>query len=114
MTFEASGSTAGFNDGGTYNDGGPVPLAASLDPNAGGTSNDKTIWTLDQINANFNRSGYDWYTNNYGELNDGVLNYGFWLNQEELGNSYYTNVTGTVVSRQIDGVPHRGGISCAS
>ena len=96
MTFEASGSTAGFNDGGTYNDGGPVPLAASLDPNAGGTSNDKTIWTLDQINANFNRSGYDWYTNNYGELNDGVLNYGFWLNQEELANSYYTNVTGTV------------------
>jgi hypothetical protein len=76
-----------------YDDGGPV--SASLDPKAGTTYANKPIWNVDQIDANFNRSGYDWYTNNYGELQDGVLNYGFWLNKEELANSYYTNVTGT-------------------
>ncbi|MEG3166297.1 M10 family metallopeptidase C-terminal domain-containing protein [Sphingomonas sp. PB2P19] len=76
-------------------DGGPGPLAASLDPNAGSSYAGKPIWSAAQVGAFLNRSDYDWYTNNYGELNDGVLNYGFWLNQEELGNSYYVNIAGT-------------------
>lgn len=69
---------------------------ASLDPKAGGTYRDKPIWDVDQIAENLNRSEYDWYTNNYGELDDGVLNFGFWLNLQELNNSYYVNETGTI------------------
>lgn len=69
---------------------------ASLDPKAGGTYRDKPIWDVDTIAENLNRSGYDWYTNNYGELDDGVLNFGFWLNIQELNNSYYVNETGTI------------------
>ena len=61
----------------------------SLDPFAGGTYRGKVIYDLSQIDANLNRSGYDWYTNNYGELDDGVLNFGFWKNYDELYNSYY-------------------------
>lgn len=66
----------------------------SLDPSAGGTYADKTIWNVDQIAAHLNRTGYDWYTNNYGVLNDGVLNFGFWTSQAEIASSYYTNDTG--------------------
>ncbi|MDD1452991.1 M10 family metallopeptidase C-terminal domain-containing protein [Sphingomonas sp. H160509] len=76
-------------------DNGPNPVAASLDPKAGSTFADKPIWSATQVGEYLNRSGYDWYTNNYGELNDGVLNYGFWLNKDELGNSYYVNIAGT-------------------
>ncbi|SEN65243.1 Peptidase M10 serralysin C terminal [Sphingomonas gellani] len=84
----ASGLTHhGFDDGG--------PAAASLDPKAGGSYASKPIWDVNQIDANLNRTGYNWGKNNYGELNDGVLNYGFWLNKEELANSYYVNVAGT-------------------
>jgi Peptidase M10 serralysin C terminal/RTX calcium-binding nonapeptide repeat (4 copies) len=70
-------------------------LAASLDPDAGGTYADKTIWDVNAISDNLNRTGQSWYLNNYGELDDGVLNFGFWLNQEEINNSYYVNATGT-------------------
>lgn len=68
----------------------------SLDPDAGGTYAGKPIWTVDQIEANLNRTGSDWYTDNYGELDDGVLNFGFWLNYEELANSYYVNDDRTI------------------
>lgn len=68
----------------------------SLDPRAGGTYRDKPIWDLDTIEENMNRTGYDWYTNNYGELDDGVLNFGFWNSLEELNNSYYVNETGSI------------------
>ena len=81
--------------GTTSNAGLPV-LDSSLDPDAGGTFRGKPIFDLDQIEANLNRTGYDWYTNNYNELDDGVLNYGFWLNYEELANSYYVNATGSI------------------
>ena len=74
----------------------PGASDASLDPNAGGTYRGKPIWDLSQIEANLNRTGYDWYTNNYGELDDGVLNFGFWKNLSELENSYYVNETGTI------------------
>jgi Ca2+-binding RTX toxin-like protein len=73
-----------------------VPQSFSLDPLAGGTYADKPIYDLDQITANMNRTGYDWYTNNYGELDDGVLNFGFWQNIEDLQNSYYVNVDGSI------------------
>lgn len=68
----------------------------SLDPQAGGTYAGKTIFNLGQITANLNRTGLDWYTNNYNELDDGVLNFGFWQNIQEIQNSYYVNDTGTL------------------
>jgi hypothetical protein len=77
-------------------DRGEMTGAASLDPMAGSTYRSKPIWNIDTIESNLNRTGWDWYTNNYGELDDGVLNYGFWLNYEELANSYYVNATGTI------------------
>lgn len=75
----------------------PGSSDGSLDPKAdGGTYRGKDIFNLDEITANLNRTGNDWYTNNYGELDDGVLNFGFWKNIEELNNSYYVNETGTI------------------
>jgi Ca2+-binding RTX toxin-like protein len=74
----------------------PGALDSSLDPNAGGTYRDKPIWDLTQIEQNLNRTGYDWNTNNYGELNDGVLNFGFWKNYQELANSYYVSADGKI------------------
>ncbi len=68
----------------------------SLDPDAGGTYAGKEIWDPATIAANLNRSGYDWYTNNYGELDDGVLNFGFWKTLEQLESSYYVTPDGTV------------------
>ena len=64
--------------------------AFSLDPQAGGTANDKPIWNLDQIEANLNCTGWDWYTNNYGELDDGTvsLNFGFFADPEDLYPDY--------------------------
>ncbi len=68
----------------------------SLDPKAGGTYRGKPIFDLDEITANLNRTGQDWSHDNYGELDDGVLNFGFWKNIQELDNSYYVNETGTI------------------
>ncbi|UVO49889.1 M10 family metallopeptidase C-terminal domain-containing protein [Sphingomonas sp. SUN019] len=76
-------------------------LAASLDPDAGGTYANKTIWDVDAISDNLNRTGQSWYLNNYGELDDGVLNFGFWLNQQEMDNSYYVNATGTSAFSEV-------------
>lgn len=73
---------------------GEVFGAQSLDPSAGGSYRAKPVWSVGTISANLNRTGFDWYTNNYGELGDGVLNYGFWRNYEELANSYYVNAAG--------------------
>jgi hypothetical protein len=71
------------------------PDFVSLDPYAGDTYADKPIWTVGTISANLNRTGESWYLNNYGELDDGVLNFGFWKNFSEISNSYYVNATGT-------------------
>ncbi|HEU0067535.1 MAG TPA: M10 family metallopeptidase, partial [Sphingomonas sp.] len=76
-------------------DRGDLTESASLDPMSGSTYMNKPIWDLSKIEANLNRTGYSWKINNYGELNDGVLNFGFWLNYEELANSYYVNAAGT-------------------
>lgn len=76
-------------------DYGETGLAASLDPNAGGSYMGKPIWDVTTIAQNLNRSGQSWYKNQYGELNDGVLNFGFWKNIQEVQNSYYVNETGT-------------------
>ena len=74
----------------------PGADAGSLDPKAGGTYRDKPIWDLATIEANLNRTGYDWSHNNYGVYDDGVLNFGFWKNLAEVQNSYYVNETGTI------------------
>ena len=73
-----------------------TPDAGSLDPKTGGTYRGKPIWDVSQIAENLNRSGYDWMTNNYGVYDDGVLNFGFWKNIQELQNSYYVNETGEI------------------
>jgi Peptidase M10 serralysin C terminal/RTX calcium-binding nonapeptide repeat (4 copies) len=70
-------------------------IYASIDPQAGGTFNGKPIFTADEAGAYLNRNGYSWYLNNYGELDDGVLNFGFWDSYDELASSYYVNTTGT-------------------
>ena len=74
----------------------PGSQDSSLDPQVGDTYRGKPIWDLETIEENMNRSGYDWYTNNYGELDDGVLSYGFWADYRELVNSYYVNEDGTI------------------
>lgn len=81
---------------------GEDPEAFSLDPFAGQTYGGKPIWDLTTIEANLNRTGYDWYTNNYGVLADGTLNFGFWKNIQELQNSYYVNATGTDAFLEAD------------
>ncbi len=78
-----------------HGDDGGVVLSASLDPSAGSTYGSKPVWSAEQAAIFLNRAGQNWNSNNYGELDDGVLNYGFWLTQEELANSYYVNETGT-------------------
>ena len=75
--------------------------AVSLDPRAGETYADKPIFDLAQVAANLNRTNYSWYSQNYGELADGVLNFGFWENIEELANSYYVNATGTIAFDEV-------------
>lgn len=75
--------------------GGETPESLSLDPFAGGTANDKIILNVAQVAANLNRSGDSWYLNNYGELDDGILNFGYWANYQELANSYYVNIDRT-------------------
>jgi len=76
-------------------------LDASLDPDAGGTYADKPIYDLGEITDNLNRTEQSWYLNNYGELEDGVLNFGFWENQEEIANSYYVDATGTFAFSEV-------------
>jgi len=77
-------------------DNGEVALASSLDPDVGGSWRDKPIWDISTIEDNLNRSGYSWYVGNYGELDDGVLNFGFWSSYEQLAQSYYVNTDGTI------------------
>lgn len=48
---------------------------ASLDPQAGGTAYDKPIWTVDQISAQLNRTGFAWDAK---VLSDGTITYGFY------------------------------------
>lgn len=78
-----------------------TPLSASLDPDAGGTYRDKPIYSVEEVEEQLNRTGYDWYTNNYNELDDGVLNFGFWNTRAELQNSYYTNDDGTMAFTEV-------------
>lgn len=73
----------------------------SLDPSAGGSYAGKDIWGVEQIAGHMNRTGYDWYTNNYGELDDGVLNFGFWETQDQMLQSYYVNDTGTIAFNEF-------------
>jgi serralysin len=76
--------------------------AASLDPLAGGTYLSKPIWDLATVTENLNRTGYSWYLNNYGELTDKVLDFGFWRNFSELANSYYVNEVGNDAFSEVN------------
>lgn len=94
-------TSGGEHPEGQFWDDGRYVSYSSLDPDAGGTYANKPIWEVNYIAANLNRSGYDWYTNNYGELDDGVLNFGFWKNYSELANSYYVNAVGDVAFDEV-------------
>ena len=60
----------------------------SLDPYAGGTANGIPIYTPEEAADNLNRYDVNWTFGNFGALNDGVLTYGFWT-EEEIKDSYY-------------------------
>ncbi|KPF67295.1 hypothetical protein IP88_12340 [alpha proteobacterium AAP81b] len=69
----------------------------SLDPFAGGSYLGKPIADLEFVTENLVRSGSNWLNGaNYGVLDDGVLNFGFWNNIQELQNSYYVNDDGSI------------------
>ncbi len=76
-------------------DRGEFVESASVDPHAGQTYLNKPIWTPDEAGANLNRSGYDWYTNNHGVLDDGVLNFAFYTSRADLFETGYINDAGT-------------------
>ncbi len=76
-------------------DRGEFVESASVDPHAGQTYLNKPIWTPDEAAANLNRTGYDWYTNNYGVLDDGVLNFAFYNSRADLFQTGYINDAGT-------------------
>ncbi len=77
-------------------DRGEFVSAASIDPLAGGTYNDKPIWSSDEAAAYLNRTGYDWYTNSGGVLDDGVLNFAFFNSQSDFFETGYINDSFTV------------------
>jgi Ca2+-binding RTX toxin-like protein len=67
---------------------------ASADPYAGTTAaNGKEIWTAEEAGENLTRTGQNWYVDNYNELDDGVLNFGFW-DLDSLLTSYYVSRDG--------------------
>lgn len=68
----------------------------SLDPFAGQTYGDKPIWDVPTISENLNRSEWDWYTNNKGVLDDGVLNFAFWNSTDDFFGTGYINDTETI------------------
>ena len=77
--------------------------SGSVDP-LGGTlaGNGKAILTPEQAGENLTRRGYSWHLNNYGELDDGVLNFAFWRSYDELASSYYVNADGTVALEEVE------------
>jgi Ca2+-binding RTX toxin-like protein len=73
------------------------PADSSADPYAGYTAgNGKEIWTAQEAAANLNRTGANWYVDNYGALDDGTLTYSFWSSYEQLAGSYYVTPDGEV------------------
>ncbi len=79
-----------------FEDDYPVRIAASADPDAGGTAAGKPIWDVGTIEDNLVRSGYNWGVNNNGELDDRELSFGFWESYDQLASSYYVNSDGTL------------------
>jgi Peptidase M10 serralysin C terminal/RTX calcium-binding nonapeptide repeat (4 copies) len=65
--------------------------AFSLDPQAGGTANGKPIFTLEEVVANANRTGFSWNLNNAGALDDGVLTFSFFNSQDDFAGTGYIN-----------------------
>ena len=71
---------------------------ASLDPLAGGTANNKPIWTPEQIAAYLNRTGGQWGDGTNDMLPQGgdktVITYGFHENQQSLFDNGYVYSSG--------------------
>src|SRR3982751_6485233 len=64
---------------------------ASQEPNAGTVVNGNPVLTPAQAGHNLSRTGQNWADgHNYGAINDGVINFGFW-DLDSLENSYYVN-----------------------
>ena len=69
-------------------------VEGSRDSEAGTTApNGKPIVSAQDGADNLHRSGYDWYFDQYGEAEDGVINYGFWATQAEVDASYHKSQT---------------------
>ena len=67
---------------------------ASADPYAGTiATNGKPIVSAQQGADNLHRGGYDWYFDQYGEADDGILTYGFWGSQAEFEGTYHKSTT---------------------
>ena len=89
-------------------------IDASADPDAGSNApNGKPIWTADQAADNLARPGFSWEFNNYGELDDGVLTFGFW-DLQSLVNSYYVNEDGTIAFNEAYYAQFAGGFAAFS
>jgi serralysin len=86
---------------------------ASLDPRAGQTANNKPIWTLDQITANFNRTGGQWGTGPNDQStksgNQSIITFGFHENQQSLFDNGYVYTDGT--TNPNTGQPNLFGLS---
>ncbi|SOB86548.1 serralysin [Sphingomonas guangdongensis] len=79
--------TGGFRDAADAVD-------ASLDPQAGGTANNKPIWTAEQVAGHLNRSGAAWSTGptdavQQGDSDINTITFGFFNSQAELVDNGY-------------------------
>jgi len=84
---------------------------ASVDPDAGTIGNNgKPIWSAQEAADNLVRPGYSWAENNYGELDDGVLNFGFW-NLNDLMASYYVAADGSIAFNEAFNAQFPGGFT---
>ncbi len=70
-----------------------VSLDASLDPQAGGTFNNKPIFSAEQVAAHLNRTGAAFTSKptdaKQTDADNSVINFGFFTSQADLGNNGY-------------------------
>ena len=84
-------------------DRGEFVADLSLDPFAGSYYGTKPIWTVEDISANLNRTGYDWYTDNEGALDDNTLNFAFFNVRSDFNTTGYINDSFTVAFSEYFG-----------
>jgi Ca2+-binding RTX toxin-like protein len=80
---------------------GEFVVSDSLDPRAGGTANNLPIWTVTEIVANANRTGYNWNVNNGGVLDDRTLNFSFFNSQDDFFGTGYINEAETIAFNEF-------------